>query len=68
MLVARVDAIYYASTIHDAKEFGGFDDVPIYEAMNDAIEERPLKGIAFLREEMLELWKEFDSLAGKASY
>lgn len=65
---ARVDAIYYASTIHDAKEFGGFDDVPIYEAMNDAIEERPLKGIAFLREEMLELWKEFDSLAGKASY
>ena len=65
---ARVDAIYYASTIHDAKEFGGFDDVPMYAAMNDAIEERPLKGITFLREEMLELWKEFAIMEQRTHY
>jgi guanine deaminase len=65
---ARVDAIYYASTTQDAQEFGNFDDAPMYAAMNDAIEERPLKGTVYLREEMLELWNEFKTLSGKASY
>ena len=56
---ARVSAIYYASTIYDAKEYGGFDDVPMYEAMQITIESRPLNGEELLRDEMLELWQEF---------
>ena len=30
---ARVQKIYYASTIHDAKEFGNFDDLALSEAI-----------------------------------
>ena len=31
---ARIETVYYAATIQDAKEFGDFDDVPIYEAVS----------------------------------
>jgi guanine deaminase len=65
---ARVDAIYFASTIHDAKEFGDFDDVPIYEAMRLDIAQRPIKGIELLRDEMLSLWEEFRNLPSKVHY
>jgi len=65
---ARVEHIYYASTIQDAKDFGGFDDVSMYEAMNDSIEDRPVQGISMLREEMLPLWEEYRSLPNKAHY
>ena len=48
---ARVDAIYYASTIRDAKDHGDFDDATMYEAMRVSIAERPLKGSELLRNE-----------------
>ena len=65
---ARVDAIYYASTIYDAQEYGGFDDVPMYEAMRVSIAERPLKGSELLRTEMLELWHEYQTQPHRVQY
>jgi tRNA(Arg) A34 adenosine deaminase TadA len=65
---ARVDTIYFASTIHDAKDYGGFDDVPLYEAMKVNIEDRSLKGAQLLRDEMLPLWDEFRALPTKIQY
>ena len=65
---ARVEHIYYASTIQDAKEFGGFDDASMYEVMKNSIEVRPVHGISMLREEMLPLWKEFKESEHRTHY
>jgi len=58
---ARVQKIYYASTIHDAKEFGNFDDLALSEAIKSAINERPITSEEILRSEMLHLWDEFNN-------
>ena len=58
---ARIEKIYYASTIHDAKEFGNFDDLALSEAIKSAINERPIKSEVILRSEMLQLWNEFNN-------
>ena len=58
---ARVQKIYYASPIHDAKEFGNFDDLALSEAIKSAINERPITSEEILRSEMLQLWDEFNN-------
>jgi tRNA(Arg) A34 adenosine deaminase TadA len=58
---ARIEKIYYASTIHDAKEFGNFDDLTLSEAIKSAINERPIMSEEILRSEMLQLWNEFNN-------
>ncbi len=58
---ARVQKIYYASTIHDAKEFGNFDDLTLSEAIKNTINERPITSEEILRSEMLQLWNEFNN-------
>ena len=58
---ARIEKIYYASTIHDAKEFGNFDDLALSEAIKSAINERPIMSEEILRSEMLQLWNEFNN-------
>jgi guanine deaminase len=65
---ARVNTIYYASTIEDAKEFGCFDDALMYEAIKNPIEERKLGGSELLRDEMLPLWKEFQAIPNHPEY
>ncbi len=65
---ARVENIYYASTIEDAKEFGGFDDAPMYEAVKNPIKDRPVAGNELLRDEMLPLWQEFQAMPNHPKY
>ncbi len=65
---ARVDAIYFASTIQDATEFGDFDDEKMSNSNQHPIQERELAGTELLREEMLEIWKEYSNLPDKQPY
>jgi guanine deaminase len=65
---ARVDAIFYASTIQDAKEFGNFDDAVLLKELKSHIQGRKLEGSELLREEMLELWVQYQNLPGKMHY
>lgn len=65
---ARVDRIYYASTIIEAKEFGHFDDLALYESIDKPIGHRPLQGTQLLHNEMLLLWKEFHASGIKVHY
>ena len=65
---ARVDKIYFASNIHDAKEYGGFDDAAIYNAVKRPIQDRSPEGTELLRKEMLDLWQEFHNMADPPSY
>ncbi|MDP6478725.1 MAG: nucleoside deaminase [Phycisphaerales bacterium] len=65
---ARIDMIYYAATIRDAKEFGDFDDLPIYEAVQLPGSERPLPALEIDREAMLRLWQEFHDMPNRLHY
>ncbi|MBC8421721.1 nucleoside deaminase [bacterium] len=65
---ARVDHIFYASTVHDALVHGSFDDSSIYEALCTPLDERNLRGTELLREEMIELWGEFRLLQDQIKY
>jgi len=65
---ARIKKIYYAGTIGDAKEYGNFDDVHLYQAMKSPGQDRMLPCIELLRKEMLPIWKEFDQLNDRPQY
>lgn len=65
---ARVDSIFFASTIEDAITYGGFDDLPIYEAIKLPIEKRKVAGTEFMRPEMIKVWEEFQALPNRAEY
>jgi guanine deaminase len=65
---ARVDSIYYASTIQDAQKYGNFDDAVLFEEVESDIKERKLAGTELLREEMLELWDLYHNFPGKVHY
>jgi len=65
---ARVDAIYYAATVADAKTYGNFDDVPIFEALALPGDERPLPSRQLLRMEMIPVWEAFRDLPSRLHY
>lgn len=65
---ARVDNIFFASNIHDAKQYGGFDDATMYSAVKRPIQDRLPAGTELLRNEMLDLWQEFNNMADRPSY
>ena len=65
---ARIEAIYYASTIQDALDFGAFDDKSIYEAVTQPGPERAVPARELLRDEMVEVWREFAALPNRIHY
>lgn len=65
---ARIEAIYYASTIDDAQEFGDFDDRPIYDAIALPGPDRQLPARELLRDEMLEVWRAFQAIPNRIHY
>jgi tRNA(Arg) A34 adenosine deaminase TadA len=56
---ARIEKIYYGSTIQDAQQFGNFDDVPIINSLKKEIAHRTLSGEQILHEEAIQLWTDF---------
>jgi tRNA(Arg) A34 adenosine deaminase TadA len=65
---ARLEAIYYSSTIRDALEYGDFDDEPIYEAIGRPGPERAVPAHELLRDEMLIVWREFAAIPNRIHY
>lgn len=65
---ARVDAIYYAATIQDALAYGDFDDESIYQAIAQPGPDRAVPARELLRDEMVEVWKEFHAIPGHIHY
>ncbi len=65
---ARVDGLYYASTVDDAMQFGDFDDAPICNALVLPVAQRPLVGKPLLRKEMLEVWRAFQDMPDQIRY
>ena len=65
---ARIDHIYYASTIVDALEYGDFDDESIYAAVRLPPAERALPEHELLRDEMLPVWEAFHDIPNRIHY
>ena len=65
---ARIETIYYAATIQDAKDFGDFDDVSICEAVKLPPSERALPALEIDRDEMLKVWREFQEMPERIHY
>ena len=65
---ARIDSVVYASTIADALRYGQFDDQPIYEDLTKPISERFVPAAQCLHDEMLELWRRYESKPDKIHY
>ena len=64
---ARLDKVFYASTRHDAAE-AGFDDEFIYEQLPLEIAARSLPMNQLLREQALELFREWAAKPDKIPY
>jgi tRNA(Arg) A34 adenosine deaminase TadA len=65
---ARIDEIYYSSTIQDALEYGAFDDEAIYEAVTQPGPERAVPARELLRDEMVAVWREFSQIPDRIHY
>jgi tRNA(Arg) A34 adenosine deaminase TadA len=65
---ARIDEIYFASTIQDALEYGAFDDEAIYEAVTKPGPDRAVPARELLRDEMVTVWREFAEIPDRIHY
>ncbi|MEI7781872.1 MAG: nucleoside deaminase [Planctomycetota bacterium] len=66
---AALDAIVYAATVADAKHYGNFDDDFIYRQFSLQRSERAIAEIPeLLRDESIEVWKEYAARPDKIDY
>ena len=65
---ARIGHIYYAAEMEDALKYGNFDDSRIYEQIATPEAQRTLSDEPLLRDEMVEVWKEFNAMPDHMHY
>ncbi len=65
---AHIRHIYYASTVQDALKYGNFIDVDILSELRKDPKDRTITFTKLLREEAIEVWKEFDRMDDKCWY
>lgn len=65
---AHLDHIYYGATVEDSRKYGDFLDDDYYEEMCKEINDRKIKCTNIMREEAVEVWKEFSLMADRARY
>ena len=65
---AGIEKIFYAATCADAFEYGNFDDQMIYSELRKPSIERSIHAEQILREEALEVWKQYQSMPGRVQY
>jgi tRNA(Arg) A34 adenosine deaminase TadA len=65
---AALDGIVYAATYEDAKKYGNFDDKYIFDVFAVPRESRPIPEKQLLRQEAVEVWKEYANRKDKVDY
>lgn len=67
---AKLDEIYYAATIQDALQYGGFEDEDFYKELVKAPKERKIKCIEItpMREAAVKVWKVYSQMPDKKHY
>ena len=65
---AGIERIYFGATVEDALEYGNFDDSFIYKELALPREERSIPITGMLREEAVEVWKQYKAKPDKVQY
>lgn len=65
---AGLDGIVYGATVADSKLYGNFDDDFIYEQLKEPTEKRAISEQSLLRQEAVEVWKEYSQRKDKIDY
>ncbi|QLH35220.1 MAG: nucleoside deaminase [Parachlamydiaceae bacterium] len=65
---AHIDHIYYASTTDDALNYGEFADIDILDEVRKNPIQRRIKVSQHMRDEAIEIWKEFSKMPDRAHY
>lgn len=65
---AHIDEIYYAATTQDALDYGKFDDIDILEEICKDHSQKKIPCRPFMRQEAVEVWKEFAQLPDRPHY
>jgi len=65
---ASVDGIVYGAKVEDSKKYGNFDDAFIYEQFAAPPADRAISQQSLLRDEAVEVWKQYHDRADKVDY
>jgi tRNA(Arg) A34 adenosine deaminase TadA len=65
---ARISKVFYATTVADVKKYGNFDDEDHYAELAKEPHDRDIPTLPFMREEAVEVWKEFHMLPDRCHY
>jgi guanine deaminase len=65
---AGVDGIIYGAVVADSKKYGNFDDDFIYAEFAKPVKDRAISEQSLLREEAVEVWKEYHARKDKVDY
>lgn len=65
---AGIEQVFYAATVEDAFLYGNFDDRPIYEQLALPKQARSIKLTQLLRDEAVEVWKQYKAKPDKIAY
>ena len=65
---AGIERVFYAATVGDALEYGGFDDSMIYGQLRKDVGERSIPATQMLRDEAVEVWKKYQAKPDKVPY
>jgi guanine deaminase len=65
---AHLDHIFYGALVQDALKYGDFQDVDIYKEVCLPKDKRKIGATEMLRQEAVEVWKEFSKMPDRARY
>ena len=65
---AGLDGVFFGAVVADSKKYGNFDDDFIYAQFDKPIKDRAISEQPLLREEAVEVWKEYHARKDKVDY
>ena len=65
---AGIGAVYYASQVEDALQYGNFDDSMIYDEVRKPVGERSIPIKQIMRAEAVEVWKKYQAKEDTVQY
>ncbi|HPB73878.1 MAG TPA: nucleoside deaminase [Chromatiaceae bacterium] len=65
---AGIERIYFAATVEDAWEYGGFDDRFVYQELALSPEQRCIPMTGLLRQEAVAVWEQYQAKPYKVPY
>lgn len=65
---AGITAVFYASQVEDALQYGNFDDSMIYDEIRKPVGDRAIVIKQIMRAEAVEVWKKYQAKEDKVQY